>query len=997
MDGILLAEAAHTTITSMDYYSAADGPVITGSGVDSASYGFVMPIFNGGSASWEDIAGDLTVNVMVNGEWVNIDDGTDFIYNQNWGHWHDGGFSGYWFMVSETTQIQLASISNDVTLNYTFEFTNIETATISSMAVTQGPELVADATGSIGFTYPIFNGDSAIPYEAVAEDLKVYVKTLDSSQWIDIDDNAASGWIYDQNFGQFRDGSGGYWFVVDESINVKLESISSGVNVIYTINYSEPIRNSYILTSYDGITNYIADEVGAIGFPLPKIDGGAAINKELDVFVYEVKVNGQWVELSDYSKSGFSYSGNGYNNFSDVNQWGYWVDYIYGLWFQPIQEDMELRIGYPLNGVKGDEIGNNYVNYTFIGNPDAPRPDMSDLGNIELGSPDNPELVGYNLVFNDEFEGTSLDASVWNYETGYYLNDDPGTWGWGNNELQWYSDSERNTFVEDGKLNLRALEEAKSFPQDPSRYAQYSSGKVTTKDKFSFSYGRIDFRAKLPKGNGLWPALWMMPNDDSYGTWASSGEIDVMEARGRLPGASSGALHYGGTWPANTYTGGDYSFPDGQTIDSDFHVYSVVWEEDNIKWYVNGECFLRVTSDQWYSTSAPNNPLAPFDKEFYIIMNLAVGGWFDGGITPGPGDIPATMQVDYVRVYKAEGSSDIEQVPVTGISLDQTEVELTSIGQTTTLTRTITPSNATNRNVVWETSNPAVATVSAGQVKAVGNGTAVITATTRDGGFKSSCLVTVNISEDPVDPVDPTEPVDFVVGNETYGLKRTNDDIEFYVNEAAFADLHYRINNGGQINVRMNSAGNGTYSYLVSNLKQGDIIEYSFTYNPGNGALDTEWLTYIHGVTMPDEYQGPGENSDIPGTYENIAEGKNVTASASENVSLAPANLTDQDLATRWSSNWADDVWFTVDLGRVFNINQIVLNWENAFGRQFELLISQDGVNFERVFSQTNGTGGIEIINIEAVDARYVKFQGIQRALPYGYSLYEIEVYGVAR
>ncbi|HHX55993.1 MAG TPA: glycoside hydrolase family 16 protein, partial [Clostridiales bacterium] len=193
LSSILVAEAAQTTITSMNYYSAADGPVITASGVDSASYGFVMPIFNGGNASWEDVSSDLAVNVMLNGEWTNIDDGTDFVYNQNWGHWHDGGFSGYWFMVSENTQIQLVSIANDVELNYTLEFTNIETTTISSMNLTQGPELTADATGSIGFTYPIFNGDTAIPYEAVAKDLKVYVKTLDSSQWIDIDDNAASG------------------------------------------------------------------------------------------------------------------------------------------------------------------------------------------------------------------------------------------------------------------------------------------------------------------------------------------------------------------------------------------------------------------------------------------------------------------------------------------------------------------------------------------------------------------------------------------------------------------------------------------------------------------------------------------------------------------------------------------------------------------------------------------------------------------------------------
>lgn len=150
----------------------------------------------------------------------------------------------------------------------------------------------------------------------------------------------------------------------------------------------------------------------------------------------------------------------------------------------------------------------------------------------------------------------------------------------------------------------------------------------------------------------------MLPNDDTYGVWASSGEIDVMETRGRIPNASSGAIHYGGTWPTNTYLGGDYVFPEGESINSDYHVYSLVWEEDNIKWYVDGKCFFKATNDQWYSAGNPNNPNAPFDQEFYIIMNLAVGGWFDGGVTLGEGDIPASMNVDYVRVYQAEGSTN---------------------------------------------------------------------------------------------------------------------------------------------------------------------------------------------------------------------------------------------------------------------------------------------------------------------------------------------------
>ncbi|WHX46984.1 glycoside hydrolase family 16 protein [Paenibacillus woosongensis] len=755
------AQAAETAVTSMDYFSPADGPVISKSGVGQASYGFVMPIFNGGSATWNDVAHDVGVNVKVGGNWVDIDSVSSFVYNQNWGHWSDGGFTGYWFTLSSTTEVQLYSKANGVTLEYTLVFQNINKTTITAMTPTQGPEITASFTGGAGFTYPTFNNDPAVTYEAVADDLKVYVKPVNSSTWIDIDNNAASGWIYDRNFGQFTEGGGGYWFNVTESINVKLESKSSLVNVVYTINFNEAVRNSYVITPYEG-TTFTADTSGAIGIPLPKIDGGAPIGTELDNFVYEININGQWVNLGDSGQSGFSYSANGYNNMSDKNQWGYWSDYIYGLWFQPIQEDMQIRIGYPLNGQKGGSIGNNYVHYTFIGNPNAPRPDVSDHEDIAIGTPSDPAIAGMDLIWQDEFNGTALDPSKWNYELGYYLNDDPGTWGWGNAELQHYTDSPQNVFVQDGKLNLRALHDSKSFPQDPNRFAQYSSGKVNTKDHFNLQYGRVDFRAKLPTGNGVWPALWMLPQDSPYGTWAASGEIDVMEARGRLPGMSTGAVHFGGTWPANRHISGEYNFPEGQTIDNDFHVYSVVWEEDNIKWYVDGKFFFKVTNEQWYSLAAPNNPNAPFDQPFYLIMNLAIGGSFDGGITPNPSDIPATMQVDYVRVYKENGAGN----PGSG-----------------------------NGNV-------------------------------------------------------PNPSTTIIIGDEVRGLKKTGDNLQFYVHGATFADLHYKVNNGGQMNVAMNSTGNGNYTYPLNNLQHGDTVEYFFTYNPGQGALDTPWFTYIHGVTQ---------------------------------------------------------------------------------------------------------------------------------------------------
>lgn len=833
--------AAGDTITSMSYFSAADGPTITKSGVGQASYGFVMPIFNGGSATWNDVVQDLGVKVNVNGSWVDIDSVSSFVYNQNWGHWNDGGFNGYWFTLSKTTEIQLFSKANGVTLDYTLVFQNINKTTITAMTPTQGPQITAGFTGGAGFTYPIFNHDPAITYAAVADDLKLYVKPVNSNQWINIDNNAASGWIYDQNFGQFTDGGGGYWFNVTESIHVKLESKTSSANLVYTITFNEPVRNSYVLTPYEG-TTFTADQNGAIGIPLPKIDGSAPISTELGNFVYQININGQWIDLDHSSQSGFMYSASGYNNMSAANQWGYWADHIYGLWFQPIQEDMQIRIGYPLNGQAGGNVGSNFVNYTFIGNPNAPRPDVTDQEDIPIGTPSNPAIEGMNLIWQDEFTGNTLDRSKWDYDLGYYLNDDPNTWGWGNSELQHYTDSAQNVFVQDGKLNIRALNEPKSFPQDPNRSAPYSSGKITTKNHFSLTYGRVDFRAKLPTGNGIWPALWMLPKDDRYGVWASTGEIDVMEARGRLPGTTSGALHFGGQWPANRHLSGEYHFPAGQTFANDYHVYSVVWEEDNIKWYVDGKFFFKVTRDQWYSAAAPNNPNAPFDQPFYLIMNLALGGTFDGGRTPDPSDIPATMQVDYVRVYKEGngGGQNPGNVPVTGVNVNPATAQV-EVGQNVQVNASVAPSNATNKQVTWSVANSSIASVNPnGVVTGIAPGTTTVTAKTADGNKTASASITVV----------PAPSTVIVIGDEVKGLKKSGNNLQFYVNGATFADLHYKINNGGQLNVAMNPIGNGNYTYPVNNVKQGDTVEYFFTYNPGQGALDTPWQTYVHGVTQ---------------------------------------------------------------------------------------------------------------------------------------------------
>ncbi|SHN24063.1 carbohydrate binding domain-containing protein [Gracilibacillus kekensis] len=265
----------------------------------------------------------------------------------------------------------------------------------------------------------------------------------------------------------------------------------------------------------------------------------------------------------------------------------------------------------------------------------------------------------WELHWSDEFDGTGdnlnangVDLNKWDFQTG--TGSQYGLDGWGNNEQQYYQ--EDNARVEDGKLVIEAnKEEVNGKP--------YTSARLFTKPTFQKKYGKFEARMKLPEGDGFWPAFWMMPQEDVYGTWASSGEIDIMEAKGRFPHESSGAIHYGGVSPNNSFSGGAQEFEDGDSI-TNFHVYSVEWEPGEIRWYVDGKLFH--TENNWTSVGA-NQPAkyafpAPFDQEFYMILNLAVGGNFDGGRTPDDSELPAQMEVDYVRVYELTGRDYKEPV-----------------------------------------------------------------------------------------------------------------------------------------------------------------------------------------------------------------------------------------------------------------------------------------------------------------------------------------------
>jgi beta-glucanase (GH16 family) len=246
----------------------------------------------------------------------------------------------------------------------------------------------------------------------------------------------------------------------------------------------------------------------------------------------------------------------------------------------------------------------------------------------------------YSLVWSDEFDGGSLNTSNWTIDIG---DGCPDLCGWGNEELEYYR--AQNVDVVDGNLVLTTREEYYG-----GRY--FTSGKVHTRDKQSFLYGRIEARAKIPTGGGMWPAFWMMPQDDAYGGWAASGEIDIMESA-NATNWIDGTIHYGGSWPANQYSGGSYN-PGGTNFADDYHTYAIEWEPEEIRWYVDDVLYSTKHSWLWYSDGAPGNPLAPFDQDFYLILNAAIGGTYTGCTYPGciTADLPQEFLIDYVRVYQ---------------------------------------------------------------------------------------------------------------------------------------------------------------------------------------------------------------------------------------------------------------------------------------------------------------------------------------------------------
>jgi beta-glucanase (GH16 family) len=268
-----------------------------------------------------------------------------------------------------------------------------------------------------------------------------------------------------------------------------------------------------------------------------------------------------------------------------------------------------------VSAAKGTIITENGINLT--------------TDNAGYSTPNN--YPGYTLAWNDEFAGNALDLNAWNQEIGN------GTNGWGNNELEYYTNSTKNCFVSNGNLVIEARKETISG-------FNYSSSRLTTQNKKTFTFGRVDIRAKLPVGKGIWPALWMLGNNISSVGWPACGEIDIMELIGTYPGRVHSTFHWRAANGNHASMGSQFNLSSGD-FSQQFHVYSLIWKQDTLQCLVDDQLIFQMTKTDVGSANYP------FNAAHFFIFNVAVGGnW------PGPPDanteFPQRMFVDYIRVFQ---------------------------------------------------------------------------------------------------------------------------------------------------------------------------------------------------------------------------------------------------------------------------------------------------------------------------------------------------------
>jgi beta-glucanase (GH16 family) len=350
-------------------------------------------------------------------------------------------------------------------------------------------------------------------------------------------------------------------------------------------------------------------------------------------------------------------------------------------------------------------------------------------------------------IWSDECNGAAnaaIDASKWSMVNG--------GGGFGNGELQYYTDRAANSYYDGaGNLVIKTMKESYSG-------SGYTSAKIFSRNKGDWTYCRMDIRAKIPKGRCMWPAFWMMPTSSKYGGWPACGEIDIMELRGDQPGKITSTLHFGNP---HGQVGYGYNLPNSQSFDAAYHIIRMDWSAGLFKFYVDSAPVGTMTSSQWFTSgvSHTTNPNAPFDQNFYIQLNTAVGGpnsGYTGNVNPDDAIFPIYMYIDYVRVFKKmpagsavvdkerRGSSAVKVIVAapgrSGSGCCLTFDKKPAAGTLSIFTlrgerlRTIDLGANVNNRIAWDGKNAAG--------RSVGKGTYLVSA--EGSGFHSSGRIVIN-------------------------------------------------------------------------------------------------------------------------------------------------------------------------------------------------------------------------------------------------------------
>ncbi len=610
----------------------------------------------------------------------------------------------------------------------------------------------------------------------------------------------------------------------------------------------------------------------------------------------------------------------------------------------------------------------------------------------------------WTQVWGDDFNGavgSAPDSTKWGYDIG-------GS-GWGNGELEYYTNSTTNAQIvaDSGALDGKALAINTIYSTNTGLSCwygacTYTSARLQTQGKFTATYGKIEIRAKVPTAPGLWPAFWMLGSNvntqDAFGntiSWPLCGEMDIMEQIGLHPNVNYGTLH-GPGYSGSNGLGGTYTLPSGNFADA-YHTFDIEWEPSVVRFYVDGNLYETHTA-----ADVPNGPYWwVYNHPFFILLNQAVGNNANWPGTPDPTKYPQTMLVDYVHVFQ------------------KTEP-------------TVTPYPAGNEAPYGGTPAPVPGQIEAenydtgGEMVAYhdwdpGNNGGVyrtddvdIQATTDTGGGYNLAWIVAG---------DWTK---YTVNVQTTGTYTLNMRVANVVTGGTY---HFEVD-GNNITGPMTIPNTGGWQTWTTVSKSGisltagiHVVKFQMDVNNGNqnGNGNLNWFSFVlNSAGGPSATPAPNTPTVQPPTNTppaatatktntpaptntpsagcgttNIALNKTATASSTENAGTPASAAVDGNTGTRWSSAFSDPQWLQVDLGSTQSICKVTIMWETAYGKSYQIQTSNDAATWTTIYSTTTGAGGTENLNVSG-SGRYIRMYGTVRATQYGYSIWEFQVYSGA-